>query len=159
MKKAKDIMTKEVATCRPDTNLAATMELMWDKDCGVLPVVDNENKVVGIITDRDIAIAVGTRNKLASDINVGEVMTERVYSCSPEDNLEDVIDLMSTTKVRRLPVIDHELKLHGILSLNDVALFAEEAKGKEQPDISYRDAAITLKAICHHPKQRSFARA
>jgi CBS domain-containing protein len=71
--KIKDIMTREPATCSPTTNLATAAKVMLDADCGILPVVDDNAKLVGIVTDRDMYIALATRNRLASEVNVGEV--------------------------------------------------------------------------------------
>ncbi len=72
--KVQDVMTSEVKSCRPETNMAEAAVIMLDYDCGALPVVNNENKVIGMITDRDIAIAAATKGRLASEISVSEVI-------------------------------------------------------------------------------------
>ena len=125
--KVKDVMTKEVKTCAPETDLAEAAQSMWMRDCGVLPVVDGKGQVVGMITDRDICIATGCRRRDPATILVREVMTGQVYSCSPEADLREALQIMQQKQVRRLPVIDSAGKLCGVLSLNDVAL-------KVQPD-------------------------
>src|SRR5207249_11540387 len=69
-----DFMTSPAVFCRPEANLAAVAALMWDKDCGALPVVSEDGKVTGMITDRDICVALGTRNKRASEVTVRDVI-------------------------------------------------------------------------------------
>src|SRR5689334_1114341 len=108
MKKVKDIMSRRVKTCRTDNNLAFVAGLMWDYDIGALPVLDDNNQVVGVITDHDITNAVAIRGKLAADISVGEAMSLKLYTCSPDDRLRDAIDIMRSAAVRRLPVVDDD---------------------------------------------------
>jgi len=148
--KVQDVMTSEVKTCCPETSLAAVATLMWEHDCGVCPVVDIENKVVGVITDRDIAIAVATKGRLASEISVGEVISGEVFAAMPDDDVHTALKLMRHEKVRRLPVTNREGRLQGILTLNDIILRAEEEKGRRHPALSYEDAISTIKAICEH---------
>ena len=148
--KVKELMTTNAITCSPDTNLAAAAGLMWDHDCGLLAVTDGDGKVIGLITDRDICIAVGTRHRLASDIPVNEVISGRVHACAPQDRVQDVLQSMREAKVRRLPVISDDGKLQGVVSISDVVLHAEEARGKRLPKLSHQDAIGTLKAVCGH---------
>lgn len=146
--KVQDIMTRQVASCSPDTNLAAAAMLMWNNDCGVIPVVSADQKTIGVITDRDICMAVATKHRKAEEITIGEVTTGQLHACSPEDNIKTALDLMKTSRIRRLPVVDAEGKLQGILSMNDVVLVATETKGKNAP--SCEDVTKTFKAICGH---------
>ncbi len=148
--KVQDVMTEEVEACWPDTNLAAAAAMMWENDCGLLPVVADEGKAIGVITDRDIAIALGTRNQIAADLPVGEVMSARLFTASPDDDIHAALKLMRLEKLHRLPVVDNDGVLKGILSLNDVALQAMHADGKRAPELSYDDVVITLKAVCEH---------
>jgi CBS domain-containing protein len=87
-----DIMTTSPETCGRTTNLAVAVERLWKADCGVLPVVDYDGSLVGIITDRDICIALGTRNRPASTILVENVMTTAVETCRED---EDVVDALA----------------------------------------------------------------
>jgi CBS domain-containing protein len=148
--KIKDIMTGEPRTCSPDTNLAAAAALMLDGDCGILPVVA-DGKLVGVVTDRDMYIALATRNKRASDITVGEVVQTPVHTCGPDDDVEAALETMKQHCVRRLPVEGFGGTIMGIVSLNDIVL----ASGPRKP---VRDTEIvsTLQAICahHHPSPR-----
>lgn len=145
--KVRDAMTRNVKCCTPDTNLAAAIELMWKADCGVLPVVDN-GKLAGIITDRDISIALGTRNRRASEVTVRDVATRQVETCAPEAELSSALAIMRRAKVRRLPVTENG-KLEGILALNDIIGAVDRARG----DIAYEDVVDTLRAIGEHRGQ------
>ncbi len=148
--KVKDVMTREVQSCGADTNLAEAAKMMWDSDCGVLPVLDREGKVIGIITDRDICMAVATKHKSAAEIAVWETISGKVYGCALYDDIKDALKTMEREQVRRLPVVNGDGLLQGILCMNDIVLHAEEAKGKKLPDLSYEDVMRTLKSICAH---------
>lgn len=153
----KDIMTPLPKFCRVDTNLAEATELMWINNCGVLPVMDREGRVIGMITDRDICIALGTRNRLPSEVEVGEVVEWKLFSCSPGDDIHEALFAMKSWKVRRLPVLNSSTgTLEGILSLNDLAIHATKRQGG---DLSFQDVADTLKVICEHtvPEPRIIA--
>ncbi len=146
--KVQDVMTSNVISCRPETNLAAAGGMMWDNNCGALPIVDEAGRVIGIITDRDIAIAVATRGQLASEITVGEVMSGKVISCSLDEDIKSALEKMGQGRVRRLPVINREGILQGILSLDDTAIHAQEGKRSE---LSYEDVVTTYRAISERP--------
>lgn len=148
--KVQDVMNSHVQSCQPDTNLAAAAGVMWDHDCGVLPVVNDVGQVIGMITDRDIAMAAATKGRQAGEIPVRDVLSGHVYSCAPDDDIHAALKTMRHAKVRRLPVVNAEGQLQGILCLNDIALRAEEAHGRHVPEISYDDAMSTLKAVCEH---------
>jgi CBS domain-containing protein len=146
--KVKTFMKSDVKTCHRGTNLAEAASILWDQDCGVLPVVDDARKVVGMISDRDICMAIVTKKRLASDIAVGEVISgNAIYTCSPEDQIDNALRTMQEHKVRRLPVANEGGEVCGILSINDVIL-AADPKGNN--GIKYEDAIKTLKAICEH---------
>jgi len=146
--KVQDIMTADVESCGPESDLSAAATIMWKRDCGSVPVVDSESKIIGMITDRDICMAVTTRDKLASEITVGEVISGRVYACSPEDDIRDALETMQSAQLRRLPVVDDNRFLHGILSINDVVLHS--ARGKSKKHVTHRDAMATLKVLSEH---------
>jgi CBS domain-containing protein len=140
-------MVKGVRFCNPDTNLATVTKIFWEQGCGALPVVENE-RVIGMITDRDISIALGTRNAKASDTFVRNVALPKVFFCFPQDDIHTALNTMRAQQVRRLPVVDQEGALAGILSLDDVVLFAGE---KVTDELSYNDVVDTMKAIYEHP--------
>ena len=143
--KVRDIMVKDVQFCTPKMNLAAVAEILWKQGCGTLPVVEYD-RVLGMITDRDICIALGTRNATAAETLVKDVTLPKVFYCGPEDDIHTALRTMAAQKIRRLPVIDAKGKLAGILCLDDIVLFAEERSG----DLTYVDVVETLRAICEH---------
>jgi CBS domain-containing protein len=152
MKKVKDIMTRNVKSCRSDTSLAETAGVMWEQDCGVLPVVDENGKVIGVVTDRDMCMSLAMKDRTASNILVREVLSANLYSCTPDDDIKTALKTMRSQRVRRLPVISDDGKLQGILSLNDIVLKAEEGRDK---GISYEDVMNTFREICEHPTSRA----
>lgn len=116
----RDVMSSPVETCQPTTDLAQVTHLMWDRDCGFMPVVDANGRVAGVITDRDICVATGTRRRLAEHIAAGQVMATDVAACLPDDSLDTALETMSTRQVRRLPVIDASGHLKGVIAMNDI---------------------------------------
>lgn len=126
--KVQDVMTREVGFCRAEDNLAGAANIMWDKDCGAVPIVDAENRVVGMITDRDVCIAVATRDARASEIGVAEFCREKIIACAPDDKLKDVLKKMAKNQVKRLPVVSQNQELIGIISITDILLSTDNDK-------------------------------
>ena len=123
--KCAEIMTINPVMCVPNDNVFAAISLMWDYDCGNIPVVkDVESKeLVGIVTDRDIVMSVIKHlNTHHSQIKVGDCMTSPVITCQPEDSIEMVIDLMGKHKIRRIPIVDEKGCCLGIISQADLLL-------------------------------------
>jgi CBS domain-containing protein len=129
-----DIMTPQPSSCAPDTSVAAAARLMWEADCGILPVVDG-GRVVGIVTDRDMYIALATRNRLASELPVGEVATRPVITCRTDDDVHEALGLMQRALVRRLPVLDSQGALVGIISTDDLVRVAGPRKAVTGDDV------------------------
>jgi CBS domain-containing protein len=142
--KVREIMTAKPKTASPGTTLAAAAHLLWDANCGILPVVE-AGKLVGVVTDRDMYIALATRNTPASQITVSDVATSTVWACGPDDEVQVALDAMKARRVRRLPVVDAGA-LVGIISLNDVVLAAGTGKAVRNEEV-----VDTFKAICAHP--------
>src|SRR5258708_30635480 len=103
--KVKDCMTSDVKSCGLGTNLAAAAKIMWDADCGAVPVIDDRGRVVGVITDRDICIAAATRPRSEGEIAVADVISRTFYACAPDDDVRTALDKMKKQHERRLPVI------------------------------------------------------
>lgn len=143
--KVNDVMMRKVNFCRPDDNLAEVTATMWNERCGVLPVVDTAGKVLSMITDRDICIALGTRNTRASEVKVKDVSLPRIFACGPEEEVAQALSTMVSQNVRRLPVIGHDGTLAGILSIDDVLLHSEKTPRKA--GISYAEVVIAAKSI------------
>jgi len=147
--KVREMMTGDVRTCRPETNLAEAVRDMWEGDCGALPIVNDEGRVTGVITDRDICIAVATRGRCADRIAVREVAQGHAYTCLADDDATVALQTMKVHKIRRLPVVDAEGHLRGILSLNDVVTHAGAASPNE--------VVNTLAGICEHRRPIAIA--
>ena len=145
--KVQDVMTYEVRTCSPETNLSAAAMQMWRGDFGVMPVVAG-GKVVGMITDRDICIAAATKHRDPANIRVKEVISGQVYGCSPDTDIHEALKIMQQKQVRRLPIMSAEGgRLAGILSMNDVAL---KEQGGAKAELSAEDVETTMRGICAH---------
>jgi len=142
--KIKDVMTTDPKTCTPQTSFAEAAHLMLEGDCGILPVVE-DGRIVGVVTDRDMYIALATRNKLASQIAVGEVGLKTTFTCEPEDDVHLALEMMKERRVRRLPVVGFGGTVMGIVSMNDLVL----AAGARKP-VRETEVVDTLHAICAH---------
>ena len=106
--KVKKIMTADAGFCSAEENLSKAVEIMWQRDCGAVPVIDGEMKVIGMITDRDISVAAGSRNQKLSEIKIGEVIGNKVFTCFETDDAEDALKKMRRAKVKRLPVVERK---------------------------------------------------
>jgi CBS-domain-containing membrane protein len=117
------IMTKDVSTCAPEENLNRAAQIMWERDCGVVPVVSAgpEPRVVGIVTDRDVCMASYTRGQRLDQIRIGDVMSTQVHACRPHDSADRAEELMKQAQVHRLPVVDDANQLLGLVSVADLA--------------------------------------
>ena len=146
--RVRELMSAPVTSVRPGDSLEQAARLLWEHDCGVLPVVDSTGAVGAAITDRDICMAAYTQGKRLSEIRVREVISNKVVSCRPEESWVTVAGRMATHQVRRLPVVDGAGKLVGIVSINDLALAAQE-KGHPQ-DFACRGVGKLMAEICAH---------
>lgn len=151
--KVNKIMTANPKTCTPTSSLADAAGLMWQNDCGVVPVVAEGGKVVGLVTDRDICMAAALKDRRLSNITVEDVVSGKVFDCKPDDDIRTALKTMQDNRVHRLPVVAPDGTLEGVLSLNDIVLKAEEARDKRLPEISYDDVVTTYKSICQHRSQ------
>jgi CBS domain-containing protein len=143
--RVQDVMTKEVSYCNPSTNAAAAAEIMWTQNCGSLPIVEDSGRVVGMITDRDLFIALGTQNRRPAEFRVGEIMNRELSLCAPDDDVRLALRTMAQKQAHRLPVVDKDGALRGILSIDDVVLRADV-------DGLATDVVKTMKAICDRPR-------
>lgn len=159
--KVKEVMTENPKACTLTDNLAEVARLMWEADCGIVPVVAEGGKVVGLITDRDICMAAMTKGQNVSNIAAEDVVSGKVFTCKADDDIHSALDTMRENKVRRLPVTAADGQLQGMLSMNDVMLRAEETRDKKARDVSYGDVMNTFKSICQHrlPMQQAQATA
>jgi CBS domain-containing protein len=126
--KVQQLMSWPVRTCGPHDSLEQAAQLLWEQDCGVLPVVDEKNRVHALITDRDICMGAYTRGKRLSDLTVADSMSRTVATCGPDDDIAIAAQRMTEHAVRRLPVVDDEGQIRGIVSLSDLARASEHDK-------------------------------
>ncbi len=146
--KVQDIMSKSPSTIRETQYLNDAAYLMWEMDCGCLPVMDDENNVKGVVTDRDICMAGYTNGLPLASIPVSTAMSDTLFCCAADDPVDKAEDIMRHHQVRRLPVVDSKQNLVGILSLNDVAL---AYKNKTQnSSVKAVEVAKTLASVSEH---------
>jgi CBS domain-containing protein len=143
--KAQELMTSLPLTCGPQSNLAEVAQLMWKGDCGIVPITDDSGKLLGVITDRDICIAAATQDRAPSSIRTAEMPHGDVFACRPEDDAQIALTLMRERRVRRVPVTTNDGTLVGILSINDLALMAED-----RGELTTADVLNAMKSICAH---------
>jgi CBS domain-containing protein len=132
--KVNEIMTSEPRTCSPETSVAEAAQLMWNADCGILPVVE-DGRLAGVVTDRDMYIALATRNVRASELKIRDVASTQVIRCSPDDDVQAALARMAKARVRRLPVVGFAESVVGILSIDDIVLAAGARKGIRNDDV------------------------
>lgn len=126
--KVKDAMKTDVVFCAPEDNLMKVAELMRLRDCGAIPIVDDEKKIVGMLTDRDVCLAVAARNRKASDVRAGDLGKRRVVVCHAEDDLESALRKMRKYQIKRLVVANDAGELAGFLAIADFVLSVRKDK-------------------------------
>src|SRR5690606_12784324 len=122
------LMTSPAATCRSTDTLNRAAQIMWERDCGTVPVVDDEGRPIATVTDRDICMATYTQGRALPDIPVSLAMSQTIVTCHKDEPLAKAESLMRTQKIRRLPVVDDDGRVVGILSLSDIATHARLAR-------------------------------
>jgi CBS domain-containing protein len=142
-----DVMTRQVRTCALSDSLNAAAQMMWEHDCGALPVVDAEGKAVAMITDRDICMAAYTRGEPLWNILVSSAASHGIVAVHETEALDAVESLMQKHQVRRIPVVDTKGKPIGMVSMNDLARRAHT--GHHKNDGLGAEAIVrTLAAVC-----------
>jgi CBS domain-containing protein len=131
----RNVMTAEVTACHLNTNLATATALMWEHDCSALPVLTDAGELAGILTDRDICIALGTRNVRASELTAGHVISGLATVCNATDDALVALRKMRAAKIRCLPVVSPDGILEGIVSIDDFVLgerplYTESSEGE-----------------------------
>lgn len=115
------VMKRDVRACEPHDTLNRAAQLMWDNACGCVPIVGEREEPVGILTDRDICMAAYTQGRPLNEISVETSMSRKIVTCRTEDDVHKAIDLMRENAIRRMPVVDSDGRLRGIVSLDDLA--------------------------------------
>jgi CBS domain-containing protein len=140
--KVRDIMTQPPSTCRLETSLGIASRLLKETGCRALVVLGKSGSVVGILTDRDLAIAIETTKRNPSHVSAHEAMTRDVYTCSPDEHLSRALTRMAEAKVRQLAVVASNGDLQGMLSIDDIMLWAVQ-----HGDVTRKSLVRALRAI------------
>jgi CBS domain-containing protein len=153
--RARDIMTKKPQCCRRDQTARDAAQVMRDRDCGCVPIVDDADRVVGIVTDRDLTVrAIATGRD--GNTRLAELMTSTVECCGQDDDLRDVEQRMAELQVRRIPIVDAGGRCLGIISQADIARAASMDDGV----VTGEEVALVLEQIsqpAHRPRSRADA--
>ncbi len=142
------LMTREVRTVNPHDSLHAAANIMWERDCGIVPVVDDNQRLLGVVTDRDLCMAAWSRDRRLAEIQVEDTMSREVKSCQQHDSLESVLTQMRAHRVRRLPVVDRELRLVGMLSINDLVRVIDADKDVARRRSEAEEFVHALAGVC-----------
>lgn len=147
--KVKDLMATEVKCCAASDTLNTAAQMMWDNDIGCVPVVDQERHVIGMLTDRDVCMAAFIQGVPLAGSLVTSAMSKQVFSCTPERDIAEAERLMREKQIRRLPVIDAQGRVAGIISLNDIAREGErEVEMKKTREVSDAEIARVMASVC-----------
>jgi len=127
-------MSKNPKVCTPSASTVEAARIMKDEDVGIVPVVEDaaSRKLVGVVTDRDLCLQVIAEDRQPSKVKVEVCMTQNPVTCSPDDDLEDLMDLMEEHQVRRIPIVEKGGKLVGIVSTADVATSSTSSGDKAE---------------------------
>lgn len=152
--KVKSLMNTRIVTCAEYNTLNTAAQLMWDNDCGCLPVVDRDGRMIGMLTDRDICMAAYIQHVPLTGAPVTSAMSRKVIWCKPDDDVLAAELMMRQNKVRRLPVLRPDRRLAGIISLDDIVREGHrEYMNKLNREISDSELARTMAAVCE-PRHR-----
>ncbi len=156
--KVREIMISNPVCCTPETNLASVAALFQQHNCGALPIIDRDNRAIGFITDRDICIAIGTSDKRAAELTVGQVAPGKALTCQENTDIHDALACMQDNHVRRLIVTDDAGRVQGILSIDDIILNVQWSDTRKV-DLSLTKVVRVLKRITYpvQPKVTSTA--
>jgi CBS domain-containing protein len=143
-----DIMVTDVVTCTPGDNLESVALKMLEEDVGVIPVVDDERRPVGMVTDRDICLESARHHKAPFVMHVADLKLNPVVTCKPEDDVGETISKMRTGQVRRLPVIDNGGELRGMVAIGD--LIAKARAGGKDWAIAPEEIVSMLDSLTGH---------
>lgn len=148
--KIDQLMNPAARSCAASDDLSVPSRIMWEEDCGCVPVVAADMRVVGMITDRDICMATYTQSRAPREIRVGDVMSREVHVCSSFHDARQALAVMKANQVRRLPVVDANRRLVGVVSLNDLACAAARLRGAPVQELALEDVALTLAGVSEH---------
>jgi CBS domain-containing protein len=151
--KVEQIMNRHVKTCGPQDSLNKAAQVMWDEPCGAVPVVDEQGRPVGFLTDRDICMAAYTQGKPLAELQAEGAMAGKLFCCKADDDLDSAAQVMRQNRTRRVPVIDREGVLVGLLTLDDLACEAARALRGGMND-KLRDLVLEVHLSINHGRIR-----
>src|SRR5262245_60070953 len=147
------LMSRSIRTCRPDDTLSAAAQIMWEEDCGCVPVVQKDGedrpRLVGIVTDRDVCMAAYTHGKPLASIPVASVIDRDLATCGSADAINVALHVPRTRRLHRLPVVERDAELVGVLSLADIAREVKHPAGKSAREaVTAESVGDTVAVIC-----------
>ena len=147
--KARDIMTSNPRSCHPKDKLCSAIDIMKESNVGVVPIIDGAggSHLVGIITDRDVALGMGAAEKACSQLTVESCMSKQVFFAHPDDDISKVEQIMKEHQVRRVPVADQKGTLQGIISTADIAREAHKEKQEGRSELPDADIANVVEIV------------
>jgi CBS domain-containing protein len=144
-----ELMTTDVGSCRADAVLERCAQIMWERACGCVPIVDHDDRPISLITDRDICMAAYIQGKPLASISVASVMSKRLFIVNVRDSVAFAAGIMRRHCVRRLPVVDKLGILVGILSIDDIAVRGHIGPLLGQDPLAPQTIAGTVAALAH----------
>lgn len=145
-----ELMIRDVPACRIGDTLNQAVQLMWDARCGALPVLDDGQQIVGVVTDRDACMAAYTQGAKLADVPVSSAMSSAVVACLPSATVEEAENLMMAHDIRRLAVVDPDDRFLGMLSLDDIA--AEGVARGDKNGIDLRRVGLALGEVARYTR-------
>jgi len=145
-----EVMTRNTSACEPADSLERAAAIMWDRDCGAVPVVDGTGALHGIVTDRDLAMSAYLKGRPLAAITVGEVMSRAMHCCAPTDTVERALATMRQHQVHRMPVVDGDGRLTGMLAVADLLQASKRVDAKLRQPLA--DAIVDTLATVRKPR-------
>ena len=146
----KELMTSNPRVCAKEASLDDAARIMWEADCGMVPIaerVDGRDRLVGVVTDRDVSMAAHRSGQSLKELPIEQVMSRNVRTCGPADPVDAAAKAMREARVRRLPVVDGAGSILGVLSLSDLAREVGRRNRRKRRRLVDAELAITLGAI------------
>jgi CBS domain-containing protein len=159
--KVEQVMTRDVSTCGPEDHLDIAARIMWERDCGCVPVVEPEDggaRVVGMLTDRDVCMAAYTQGRPLAEITVRSAMGTNVHACRVADSINTAVKSLEQNQIHRLPVLDNKEHLIGMLSLADIAWEARIQQAQSRKEVTDAQVAEALEAITQPRRAHTLGR-
>ena len=148
--KIEQLMKRPVRVCQSEDSLDHVAHVMWEADCGSVPVVDGDGHLLAMITDRDICMAAHFQGGPLRALQVKDAMSKSIFACKPSDTIADAESAMRSNQIHRIPVVDEENRVVGILSLNDLAIEAGAETGAKKREVRLHEVGRTLSEVCKH---------